>query len=49
VTEPFGCKVPVLAWGLGVERLALLRYGLNDIRELFWSDLEKIREVPLCR
>ena len=49
VTEPFGCRVPVLAWGLGVERLALLRYGMNDIRELFWSDFEKIREVPLCR
>ena len=49
VTEPFGCKVPVLAWGLGVERRALLRYGLNDIRDLFWSDFDKIREVPLCR
>jgi phenylalanyl-tRNA synthetase alpha chain len=49
VTEPFGCRVPVLAWGLGVERLALLRYGMNDIRELFWSDLDRIREVPLCR
>jgi phenylalanyl-tRNA synthetase alpha chain len=48
VTVPFGCRLPVLAWGLGVERLALLRYGLKDIRELFWSDFDKIREVPLC-
>ncbi len=49
VTLPFGCSVPVLAWGLGLDRLAMIRYGINDIRELFWSDLDKIREVPLCR
>jgi phenylalanyl-tRNA synthetase alpha chain len=49
VTRPFGCKVPVLAWGLGLDRLAMLRYGINDIRELFWSDLDKMREVSLCR
>ncbi len=49
VTRPFGCNVPVLAWGLGLDRLAMLRYGINDIRELFWSDLDKIKEVSLCR
>jgi len=49
VTLPFGCKVPVLAWGLGLDRLAMIRYGIDDIRELFWSDLDKIREVELCR
>lgn len=49
VTMPLGCKVPVLAWGLGLDRLAMLRYGFNDIRELYWSDLDKIKEVPLCR
>lgn len=49
VTRPFGCRVPVLAWGLGIDRLTMIRYGINDIRELFWSDLDKIREVPLCR
>jgi phenylalanyl-tRNA synthetase alpha chain len=49
VTRPFGCNVPVLAWGLGLDRLAMLRYGINDIRELFWSDLDRIREVSLCR
>lgn len=49
VTQPFGCHVPVLAWGLGLERLAMLRYGLNDIRELFGSDLDKIKEVALCQ
>ena len=49
VTKPFGCDVPVMAWGLGLERLAMQRYGLNDIRELFWSDLDKLKEVPLCQ
>ena len=49
VTKPFGCNVPVLAWGLGLDRLAMQRYGLNDIRELFWSDLDKLKEVPLCQ
>jgi len=49
VTRPFGCRVPVLAWGLGLDRLAMLRYGINDIRELYWSDLDRLREVSLCR
>ncbi|HSR54092.1 MAG TPA: phenylalanine--tRNA ligase subunit alpha [Acidobacteriota bacterium] len=49
VTEPLGCKHPVLAWGLGIERLAMLRYGLNDIRELYRSNLDTLEEVALCR
>lgn len=49
VTEPLGCKHPVLAWGLGVERLAMIRYGFNDIRQLFHGKLETLEEVPLCR
>jgi len=49
VTRPFGCKIPVLAWGLGLDRLAMLRYGLTDIRELYWSDLDKLKEVSLCQ
>jgi phenylalanyl-tRNA synthetase alpha chain len=49
VTQPLGCDVPVLAWGLGLERLAMIRYGLNDIRQLYLSDLDELREVPLCR
>lgn len=49
VTLPFGCKVPVLAWGLGLDRLAMLRYNIQDIREIYWSDLDKIKEIPLCQ
>jgi phenylalanyl-tRNA synthetase alpha chain len=49
VTLPFGCKVPVLAWGLGLERLAMLRYGVKDIRVLYGSDLDWLQEVRLCQ
>jgi phenylalanyl-tRNA synthetase alpha chain len=46
VTQPAGLKHPVLAWGLGLERLALLKLGLKDIRSLYESDLEWLRKVP---
>ncbi len=49
VTLPFECNVPVLAWGLGLERLAMLRFGLNDIRKLYWADFDWLRRSPLCR
>ena len=43
VTKPLGVDVPVLAWGLGIDRMALMQLGLDDLRELFTSDLEKTR------
>ncbi len=49
VTEPFGCKVPVLAWGLGLERLAMFRYDLSSIGELYRARLPFLKETPLCR
>ena len=49
VTEPLGCKVPVLAWGLGLERLAMFRYDLSDIRQTCLSDVEWLKETPICR
>lgn len=47
VTLPAGVKNPVLAWGLGLERLAMLKLGLNDIRKLYISDLQWLRDTPL--
>jgi phenylalanyl-tRNA synthetase alpha chain len=47
VTEPVGVKDQVLAWGLGLERLAMLRLGLSDIRRLYISDLDWLRKTPL--
>ncbi len=43
VTEPLGVSVPVLAWGIGIDRMALMALGLNDLRELFSSDIENVR------
>ena len=49
VTLPLGCTYPVLAWGLGIERLAMLRFGLSDIRDLYRANLDALEGVPLCR
>lgn len=43
VTKSLGVDVPVLAWGIGIDRMALMALGLNDLRELFSPDLENIR------
>ncbi|MEE9275191.1 MAG: phenylalanine--tRNA ligase subunit alpha, partial [bacterium] len=32
------------AWGLGVERVAMLRYGIGDIRLFFENDLRMLRQ-----
>jgi len=47
VTRPLGCKVPVLAWGGGVERIAMLRYGLEDMRKLYMADIDWLRQARL--
>jgi phenylalanyl-tRNA synthetase alpha chain len=47
VTEPLGIKTPVLAWGLGLERLAMLKFGLTDIRQLYQSDFDWLKNQPL--
>jgi phenylalanyl-tRNA synthetase alpha chain len=49
VTYPFNIKVPVIAWGLGLDRMAMLTLGIQDIRDLFAPDLEVIREKRVCR
>jgi len=43
VTEPLGINVPVLAWGIGIDRMALMALSLNDLRELFSYDIENVR------
>ena len=43
VTCPLGIDVPVLAWGLGIDRMALLSLGLDDLRDLFAHDLDRVR------
>jgi len=43
VLRPLGIEVPVIAWGIGVTRLALVALGCNDIRELFQDDLAALQ------
>jgi phenylalanyl-tRNA synthetase alpha chain len=45
VTLPLGVKVPVIAWGLGLDRMAMVALGIHDIRELFTDNLELIRST----
>ena len=47
VTAPFGVKYPVLAWGMGFERLAMLRWDLKDLRDLYISDVDMLRTSPI--
>lgn len=46
VVAPFGIHNPVLAWGFGFERLAMLKWDIRDIRDLYISDLELLRKNP---
>lgn len=43
VTKSMGVDVPVLAWGMGIDRMALMALGLNDLRELFCENIEEVR------
>ncbi|MCS7095887.1 MAG: phenylalanine--tRNA ligase subunit alpha [Nitrososphaerota archaeon] len=49
VLAPMGIKCPVLAWGGGLERLAMIELGLNDIRLLYANNLGWLRRTPLCQ
>ncbi|MDQ5868899.1 MAG: phenylalanine--tRNA ligase subunit alpha [Thermoproteota archaeon] len=49
VTASVGLTGNVLAWGGGLERIAMIRYGLNDVRELYENRLSWLRSVPICR
>ncbi len=49
VTEPLGIKGKVLAWGLGIGRLAMLRLGMKDLRLLYNPDLGWLRKTPAIK
>ena len=44
VLAPFGVKTPVLAWGFGFERLAMLKWNIKDIRDLYISDIDTLKK-----
>ncbi|MCQ2585387.1 MAG: phenylalanine--tRNA ligase subunit alpha [Treponema sp.] len=43
VTKAMGIDVPVAAWGIGIDRMALMALGLTDLRQLFCEDIEQVR------
>ncbi len=43
VVSPFGVEYPVLAWGFGFERLAMLKWDIKDIRDLYISDIDDLK------
>jgi len=47
VLKPLGITQPALAFGLGIERLAMIRYDVSDIRMLYKSDIKWLRELEL--
>lgn len=49
VTLPLGITDRVLAWGLGLERLAMMIHGLKSIGELYFATMPWLREAPLSR
>lgn len=49
VTKPLGVEEPVLAWGLGLERLAMLELDLKDIRTFYYNNLTWLRGVRACQ
>jgi phenylalanyl-tRNA synthetase alpha chain len=49
VTKPLGITKPVLAWGGGIERIAMLKYDLDDVREFYNNNLGWLRSATKCQ
>ena len=49
VLEPLGIKTQVAAFGLGIERLAMMRCNVEDIRQLYQSDIGWLRQLPVTK
>jgi phenylalanyl-tRNA synthetase alpha chain len=46
VVKPLlGIEVPVLAWGLGLERIITDYYQITDLRDCYKNDLEQLRTI----
>lgn len=44
-------NVSVIAWGLSLERPTMIKYGINNIRDLVGHkvNLQMVYDSPLCR
>ncbi|MBN2126970.1 MAG: phenylalanine--tRNA ligase subunit alpha [Candidatus Diapherotrites archaeon] len=47
ILENLGIKGQAIAWGIGIDRLAMFKLGIKDIRYLFSNDLNWLRKTPL--
>lgn len=48
VVKPLvGREISVLAWGIGIDRIAMFNFGINDLRELFSSNLAVLRAMKV--
>ena len=45
MTRPLGVEKPVIAWGIGLGRVAMFKLGIKDIRQLYSHDLEFLRKA----
>lgn len=51
VLEPVGLpkEYNVAAWGIGIDRIAMMVLGIDDIRNLYTNDLDVIKSTPVPR
>lgn len=48
VRHPLDVDDPVIAWGMGIDRIAMFKLGKDDIRELlFPQDIQELRKSPI--
>ena len=48
VVKPLlGIEVPVLAWGLGMERTIMEYYNIKDVRDVYKNDLKQLKETKI--
>jgi len=49
VTRPLGIGESAIAWGMGIDRLAMFKLGVKDIRYLFAKDLKWLRDSRMVK
>ncbi len=49
VTIPLGIEKPVLAGGIGLGRLAMIKIGISDVRDIYSENIEWLRNKSLIK
>ena len=45
INQIVNIKYPIIAWGLGIQRMYMVKNKINDIRKIFSNDLKYLREI----